>query len=132
MMRRNFPGTVLHLADLRRVVTTAYSYRRQGNPGRLLLSREMRAILASTSLSLERNIVEILEKSIAKSRLMTVEVCENGDLLVVDGEKRDIVGPSRCQGGYARSWGLPCSISLWHIGISSTHSPLPWCILVGL
>jgi hypothetical protein len=122
MIRRHLPGTVLRLADLRRAVTSAYTYRWQGNPGRLLLSREMRTILASTGLGLEQNIIEILEKSIAKSRRMMVEACENGDFVVVDGEKRYIVEPSRCQCRYPRCWGLPCP----HLIVAYRHFDHPF------
>jgi hypothetical protein len=108
MIRRHLPGTALTLAELRRAITTAYSYRRQGNFRQLLVSNEMREVIASTSLNLEPNIIQILEKSISKSKRMVTEVLEDNSIVVVDGQRRFIVEASRCQCGYPVCWGLPC------------------------
>jgi hypothetical protein len=68
MIRRHLPSTAMRLADLRLVVSRAYSYRRQTGRERMLVSSKMREILATTGLNLEVNIFAILEKSIKKSK----------------------------------------------------------------
>jgi hypothetical protein len=108
MIRHHLPGTALRLADLRRVISRAYSYRRQPPPGPILVSNEMREIIASTGLNLEANIIEILEKLISKSKRMVVEVIPDQGILVTDGQKSYFVEPERCQCGDSVCWGLPC------------------------
>jgi hypothetical protein len=79
------------LADLRLVVSRAYSYRRQTGRERMLVSSEMRQILATTGLSLEANIIAILEKSIKKSKRLVVKGLEDERVVVIDGQKRYLV-----------------------------------------
>jgi hypothetical protein len=98
----------MRLADLRLVVSRAYSYRRQTGRERMLVSSEMRQILLTTGLNLEANIIAILEKSIKKSKRLVVDGIEDERVVVIDGQKRYLVDATGCLCGYPGCWGSPC------------------------
>jgi hypothetical protein len=123
MIRRHLPSTAIRLADLRLVVSRAYSYRRQTGLGRILISNEMRQIITPTGLNLEANLIAILAKSIKKSKRLVVEDIEDECVVVMDGQKRYLVDATGCPCGSPVCWAYHVRTSLSRIINFSGYFP---------